>query len=69
MGIMTGSGECDSDDCTKAEWKECAERRLAENLALHVIIEEMDWALQGMRGQERIVEFRKLIDTAREVGR
>jgi hypothetical protein len=69
MGIMTGSGECDSDDCTKAEWKECAERRLVENLALHVIIEKMDGALQGMRGIERIREFRRLIDVAREVGK
>ena len=54
---------------SKAEWKECAERRLVENLALHTIIEQMDNALQGMRGHERIVEFRKLIDTAREVGK
>jgi hypothetical protein len=69
MGIMTGSGECDSDDCTKAEWEKCAERRLTENLALRTIIEQMDNALQGMRGIERIREFRRLIDVAREVGR
>jgi hypothetical protein len=55
--------------CGNTEWKECAERRLVENLALHTIIEQMDNALQGMRGVERLREFRKLIDTAREVGR
>jgi len=56
---------------TKAEWKEAAERRLAENLAHRVLIEQMDQVLrQPERGyRARIRELYKLVRTAKEIGK
>jgi hypothetical protein len=34
--------------CTKTEWKECAERRLAENLALRVVLNEIEIKVLGL---------------------
>jgi hypothetical protein len=61
--------------CSKAEWKECAERRLVENLALRTLIEQMDQKIvQYFRDQHRtpeslLVGLHQLVRTAKEVGK
>lgn len=55
--------------CTKQEWKEAAERRLTENLALRVLVTQMENALKKKRGQARIRELYRLVRIAKEVGR
>lgn len=54
---------------TKAEWKEAAERRLVENLALRTIVEQIDQARQDLRGIDLNLRIKALVDIAREVGK
>lgn len=57
--------------CTKAEWKEAAERRLAENLALKVLLTQIDEVLSNsqMGFQERVYQASDLVSVAKEIGR
>jgi len=63
--------------CSKAEWKACAERRLAENLALRTLIEQMNQQIEhyyrdGHKAKppgSLVTELRTLVHTAKEVGK
>jgi len=60
--------------CSKKEWKEAAERRLAENLALRMLVEELDQILnkpsEDLAKAKRIIRrASRKVAVAREIGR
>ena len=56
---------------TKKEWEECAERRLTENLALRVVINQISDVLHDYdKGfQERVYLSLDLVNIAKEIGK
>ena len=58
--------------CSKAEWKECAERRLAENLALRILINqigELTREIRGVLNFDTVTQIMEKIEVAKEVGK
>jgi len=60
--------------CTKKEWKEAAERRLAENLALRVLVNELEEILSKpsedlAQAKHRIRRALRKIAVAKEIGK
>ncbi len=60
--------------CTKKEWKQCAERRLAENLALRFLVTELEMILDKpiedlTQAKKRIRRAQRKIAVAKEVGK
>jgi len=60
--------------CSKKEWKQCAERRLAEGLALRMLVNEIEGILDRpiedlASAKKRIRRALRKIAVAQEVGK
>jgi len=60
--------------CSKKEWKQCAERRLAEGLALRMLVNEVEGILDRpiedlAEAKKRIRRALRKIAVAQEVGK
>jgi hypothetical protein len=60
--------------CSKKEWKAAAERRLAENLALRMLVEQLDQILNKpsddlAQAKRLIRRARRKVAVAKEIGK